>query len=372
MIDDDGLFRMSWLFLGPAVHVASRLLLGSIPLFAAWLLGIVRAGTILGGYAALLVIVFARLVRDVLAMMDPQKYVVAATGKMGQETRPWWDATLHVLLFQWQILGTESRAFCGLLDAMNRGFDSWDVPFIDQGKDPKEEVVSYCKAYGVALPVKGIWVWSKLPSEYETMNDFFTRKYKTLGIGNSLIVSPATAVVTVFDAVASMPKRLKNEKFGIAQCGIPDHELYESFPCLIHYLSPADYHCFHAPISGRISTLATFLDGPWSVTVKPYVFKYINILKRNRRVVLIIENEEKLRVAMVIIGGITVDSIRIDEGRIKEGARVEKGQLVGAFARGGSSIATFFNQPVALTRDLASIGHRFKLDVNDNLMTLIK
>jgi phosphatidylserine decarboxylase len=69
------------------------------------------------------------------------------------------------------------------------------------------------------------------------------------------------------------------------------------------------------------------------VTVKPYVFSTINILERNRRAVLVIENPvDGMKVAMVIIGGITVDSIRMDP-LMKEGEMVSRGQRVGSFAR---------------------------------------
>ena len=190
----------------------------------------------------------------------------------------------------------------------------------------------------------------------------------TLGDGD--IVSPCTAVITVFENVSEMPKKLKNDKFTIKSSGIPDYEQYEPHPCFVHYLSPADYHCFHAPVGGKIAALVTQTDGPYSVTVKPYVFKHINILERNRRVVVVIERDDGFRVAMVIIGGITVDSIRLESG-LTEGARIAKGAKIGAFARGGSSIAMFFSRPVSLEEKLNDVhtkGFGFKVAVNENLV----
>ena len=55
-------------------------------------------------------------------------------------------------------------------------------------------------------------------------------------------------------------------------------------------------------------------DEPYSVTVKNYVFSYINILERNRRVVLVVKRDDGLKVGMIILGGVTVDSIRMEAG----------------------------------------------------------
>ena len=55
-------------------------------------------------------------------------------------------------------------------------------------------------------------------------------------------------------------------------------------------------------------------DEPYSVTVKNYVFSYINILGRNRRVVLVVNRDDGLKVGMIILGGVTVDSIRMEAG----------------------------------------------------------
>jgi len=112
--------------------------------------------------------------------------------------------------------------------------------------------------------------------------------------------------------------------------------------------------------------------------VKPYIYEHINVLEVNRRAVLVIEAappsapllfRPRLRCALVIIGGVTVDSIRLEPG-IQAGASVCKGQLLGCFARGGSSIAMFFNQPTALVDECAALraeGLEFKLEAGASL-----
>ena len=314
-----------------------------------------------------------------------------------QEKRPLDDAILHVLLFRWQILGVQSKAFGNVLRAINRNYDAWDLPFAARGLDPATEVLAYCTRYGIPHPSNTAdadasdedpaWPWSKPPSAYNTMNEFFARVHapgrlmamsspgarrrrRRRRVGD--VLAPATAVVTVFPSVAAMPRLVKNHSFSIEGV-VPEHARYVAHPCCLHYLSPADYHCFHFPCGGRIVTLDTQCgpDAPHSVTVKPYVFAYINILRRNRRAVVVVERDDGLRCAMVVIGGVTVDSIRLEAG-LRTGATVVRGQKCGAFARGGSSVALFFSRPVALARPARTLlAHRpgcgFKLACCDIL-----
>ena len=317
-------------------------------------------------FACLFLAFTVKLAVDVRSMMSPKKFVDLSTAParhafsivknggpavwpLEQEVRPIQDAILHVVLFQWQIFGTRSRILGRILTALNADFDCWDLSFEERGKDAKTEVLSYCRRYGV--PEKP-WPWSKRPEDYITMNEWFSRSYKDgiidvldSGGTQNVVSAPATAVVTTYPSVALMPSLVKNEQFSIEGV-LPEPQQYRAHPCTIHYLSPADYHCFHSPMTGRIIALdLKQKEAAHSVTVKNYVFRYINILKRNRRVVLVLEGPGGFRCAMVIIGGITVDSIRLDAG-IKVGQHIQRGQRVGAFARGGSSIALFFSRPV--------------------------
>lgn len=71
-----------------------------------------------------------------------------------------------------------------------------------------------------------------------------------------------------------------------------------------------------------------------------------------------------------VIGGVTVDSIRL-EPDVHEGATVTRGMLLGCFARGGSSIAMFFNHDVDLLEEYVALrtqGMDFKLDAGASLL----
>ena len=99
------------------------------------------------------------------------------------------------------------------------------------------------------------------------------------------------------------------------------------------------------------------------------------MLAVNRRAVVVIEQqspaptEPPLKVALVIIGGVTVDSIRL-QPTVFEGAAVERGALLGSFARGGSSIAMFFSHHTVLVDECAALqarGMDFKVEAGASL-----
>lgn len=303
--------------------------------------------------------------------------------------------------------------YTGFLSLSTRTFNSWDEP-LDKAT-AETQVLSFCRFWGVSPDP---WVWDKKPSEYTSKNDFFTRTYAKehappVHPDADVVVSPADAVVTWYPSVQEMPMggaaiTLKADTFGgLSDVGIPDAHLYQGegandlHPCCFLYLAPADYHCFHTPIGGRVLHCKMF-GGLWSGTVKYDMWSKVNVLTEYRRVVLVIEDERGRRVCMVIVGGITVDSIRMDipceasdaggssgsppepQGQLAEGLRqrkggaasttpcesntvVAKGQKVGCFARGGSLIALFFGGRLTLQEDIqeavkaTSPGADFKL-----------
>eukprot|EP00747_Dinoflagellata_sp_TGD_P184708 gnl/TRDRNA2_/TRDRNA2_40592_c1_seq1.p1 gnl/TRDRNA2_/TRDRNA2_40592_c1~~gnl/TRDRNA2_/TRDRNA2_40592_c1_seq1.p1 ORF type:complete len:377 (+),score=49.97 gnl/TRDRNA2_/TRDRNA2_40592_c1_seq1:62-1192(+) len=279
-------------------------------------------------------------------------YLDLANGELVHECPPWSDVLNHVLLFKWLYpLVGDGWLFQQVLVAVNSKYQSWDETFAQQGQDPKTEVLNFCKEWGVQLKP---YVWNKLPEQFTTANDFFTRSYSPKyapenNLAQAMIVSPSDSIVTWFTSAASLPEKLKNDAWTLEEVGVPDHESYLPFPAAIFYLAPYDYHCYHSPIAGKLTKVQLLDQDRYSVTVKSYIFKTVNILRRNRRAVIVVQSDEDptLSVAMVVVGGVTVDSIRLDPST-KTNATVKKGQHLGCFARGGSTIALLFNRHVTV------------------------
>ncbi|EPS73610.1 phosphatidylserine decarboxylase [Genlisea aurea] len=110
---------------------------------------------------------------------------------------------------------------------------------------------------------------------------------------------------------------------------------------VIFRLAPQDYHRFHVPVSG---TIEEFVDIPGCLyTVNPIAVnsKYCNVFTENKRTVCMISTKEFGKVAFVAIGATMVGSITFVK---KEGDHVKKGDELGYFSFGGSTVICIFEK----------------------------
>ena len=84
-----------------------------------------------------------------------------------------------------------------------------------------------------------------------------------------------------------------------------------------------------------------------SASVKFFGAKF-NILNENKRLVIVLDSGQDFKIALVVIGGIGVDSIVYND---MIGQQISKGQELAAFRAGGSAIAMFSTAPVKLTAE---------------------
>ncbi|MQM12873.1 hypothetical protein Taro_045792, partial [Colocasia esculenta] len=102
-----------------------------------------------------------------------------------------------------------------------------------------------------------------------------------------------------------------------------------------------DYHRFHSPVSGVIEK---FVDMPGCLyTVNPIAVNsnYCNVFTENKRVVSVISTKEFGKVAFVAIGATMVGSITFVK---KEGEFIQKGDELGYFSFGGSTVICVFEK----------------------------
>ncbi len=182
--------------------------------------------------------------------------------------------------------------------------------------------------------------------EYMSFTDFFTRRLKDgVRTFEGLLISPAESILTDFGLVSSnMEVKVKGMgcKLALFLRKIVTIN-FKSFA--IFYLSPADYHRFHAPFDMEIEKLIYIPGDLYSVKPKN-VEKYNTLFCDNRKVV-IYGSSDYGKFAMVLVGALVVGKIVLNFGK-KRGTklfeeeivnlRFDKGDELGAFELGSTVI----------------------------------
>lgn len=205
------------------------------------------------------------------------------------------------------------------------------------------------------------------PLQYDTFNEFFFRKLKPgarpieAPEEERIAVSPADCRCTTFVTVDSATELwIKGRNFSVAKLfngnyiGLEDTDLYSSGKCSIGIfrLAPQDYHRFHSPVSGTIGPIK-YIEGEY-YTVNPMAIRSdLDVYGENVRVIIPIKTEHFGTVVMVAVGAMMVGSTILT---VKEGQEVKRGDEVGYFKFGGSTVLVLFE------KDLFTFDH----DLVDN------
>jgi phosphatidylserine decarboxylase len=299
------------------------------------------------------------------------RYLDLAESTVKTEHRTWTNAIM-VVIQRTGCFPIDGALFQWLARRLTAEFNRANIKFKDEGKDPVMEIRNFGTLHGIDVSMLGSghsydpekWLWSKAPHEYESINDFFMRKHRSYSFGDHSILSPATAVVRRYpDARALEAVDVKGVRYTLENCGIPQAEEYVEHECFYFYLSPADYHCFHSPMDGVVDSVTDLTGlGHCSGSVKPDLLASSpSILAHNRRFVVVLR-QGSFKLALVVIGGFLVDSVRIDP-LIKARTGIRKGQLVGSFALGGSAILMLTSQPVISEPVLSEALDQFRYPV---------
>ncbi|KAK4330679.1 putative Phosphatidylserine decarboxylase proenzyme 2 (putative) [Rhodotorula toruloides] len=188
---------------------------------------------------------------------------------------------------------------------------------------------------------------------YPTLNSFF---YRRLRPGTRPIASPRDATVissaadcrlTVFRSVEEAQKLwIKGKHFTLASL-LRDKRLATSLKdgaVAIFRLAPADYHRFHSPINCTVGPTSHIPGSYYTVNSMIVRDKRFDVFTANKRDVTVLEAVHPLTgsqapVAFVQVGALLVASIK---QTAKEGAKVKRGDELGYFAYGGSTIVAVF------------------------------
>jgi len=188
---------------------------------------------------------------------------------------------------------------------------------------------------------------------YKTFNEFFYRKLKpdTRPVENSApnaFCSAADCRLTVYSTVSDAQKFwIKGDEFtiprllhGKVDTGSAD-EFSDGASLAIFRLAPADYHRFHSPLDGTIIGEPTNIDGTY-YTVNPQAVNEVDfdVFTANKRSVMYVQHAGTgKKVAFVAIGAMLVGAVNWTR---KAGEEIKKGEELGYFAYGGSTVIVVF------------------------------
>jgi phosphatidylserine decarboxylase len=212
------------------------------------------------------------------------------------------------------------------------------------------------------------------PDAYPTFNAFFAREIKESARPiadpeNDLVTSsPADCRLTAFPSIDLATKYwIKGFGFTLERL-LGDPQLAAQFDggsIVIARLAPQDYHRWHAPVSGVVRGIKD-IPGAY-YTVNPQAINEpgtLDVFCENKRSVMTLERSATgSPVAIVAVGAMLVGSIKYVDGVDTIGAQVRRGQCLGAFYYGGSTVIVVYPPgEVALDEDLVrnSTGHKME------------
>lgn len=197
--------------------------------------------------------------------------------------------------------------------------------------------------------------------EYKTLQDFFIRKLKPglrpIAQEENAIISPCDGLLC--EAGQIVDGRLisiKDQYYSLLKL-LDSPTLAERFLggyFATIYLSPRDYHRFHAPVSGDIKETIYIPGSLWPVN--PWaVLNVKDLFCRNERIVSLIapKNSDRL-IAHIAVGATMVGKIKLDYCQVESNVRsskrlikhfervqVKKGEELGRFMFGSTIILLF-------------------------------
>jgi phosphatidylserine decarboxylase len=245
-----------------------------------------------------------------------------------QEEALHWQRTLALLKAQSEKMGRE-----------------YDSP------ESKQHIVPFIQSFGLEDNLSEMV--KPDPNDYATFNEFFAREIKQsarpiANPENDLATSsPADCRLTAFQSIDLATKYwIKGFGFTLEKL-LGDAALAKQFEggsIVIARLAPQDYHRWHAPISGTVTGIRE-IPGAY-YTVNPQAINEpgtLDVFCENRRSVMTVERSvSKAPIAIVAVGAMLVGSIKYVNGVGEVGAKITRGQCLGAFYYGGSTVIVLY------------------------------
>ena len=181
--------------------------------------------------------------------------------------------------------------------------------------------------------------------EFKNFNDFFIRKLnvdaRPIDTSFNSVISPADGKVLAYADVGKSDFIIKGFRFDVSS--FLDNTIlaqkYRDGALLVIRLAPVDYHRFHFPVSGDLSSNIK-IEGDY-YSVNPFALrKKAEILCLNKREYTVLSNPLFGDVIMAEVGATMVGSIV----QTYKGSSVIKGNEKGYFKFGGSTVVLLFKK----------------------------
>ncbi|MGL4566957.1 MAG: phosphatidylserine decarboxylase [Fusobacteriaceae bacterium] len=271
------------------------------------------------------------------------KYIERKTGELKQEQVPG-ESFLKFLYYNpFGELSLNSVVKRKLLTAFyGRQMDS---------KKSVEKILDFVKNTGIDMSES-----KKTVGEFKSFNDFFIRELKEgmrpVDMNENALTSPADGKIFVYEDMDDLKKFfVKGDEFSLKEF-LKDESLAEKYRggvFMIVRLSPVDYHRFHFPAEGYISSSSLIKGYYYSVSTHA-IRKNFRIYMENKREYSILKTENFGDILMSEIAATMVGGI---EQSYKPNSFVKKGAEKGYFYFGGSTCILLFEKgKVQIDRDL--------------------
>lgn len=181
--------------------------------------------------------------------------------------------------------------------------------------------------------------------EFKNFNDFFARKLKEnarpVDTSFNSVISPADGKILAYADIENSDFIIKGFRFDVSS--FLDNPVlaqkYRDGALIVIRLAPVDYHRFHFPVSGHLTSNID-IEGDY-YSVNPFALrKKTEILCLNKREYTIISNPLFGDVIMAEVGATMVGSIV----QTYNGSSVIKGKEKGYFKFGGSTVVLLFEK----------------------------
>lgn len=176
--------------------------------------------------------------------------------------------------------------------------------------------------------------------EYQSFNDFFTRKIlpnkRKFSKKETDFIAPADSRIMVYPVSENLLFPVKNSNYSVASI-LKDSTLAEKYKggtCIVFRLCVDDYHRYCFFDSGVLSSTYS-IPGRFH-TVSPIVYDFYRVFQENSRQVSVLETDHFGTVAQVEVGALMVGKIVNHEIQT-----FQRGEEKGYFEFGGSTIVLF-------------------------------